>query len=272
MKSAHNPIIIIPARLASVRLPRKPLAIIDNVPMIVHSMRRAQESAITDKIVIACDSEEIAQVVIEHGGEAVLTDPDLPSGSDRVWAALQIIDAQEQHDIVINLQGDMPTLAPTAMADILQPFADKTVDITTLAAVMADIEQGSNPNIVKVVISDGNYNISAGDFADSANSDNRLNHNKLGNIGRAIYFSRSSIPYGANCLYQHVGVYAYRRCALRQFVELPQSKLEKIERLEQLRALEAGMHIAVSIIDSAPIGVDTDAQLQQVRQIMASRR
>ncbi len=239
----RRPVIVIPARLASTRLPDKPLADIAGAPMIVHVWRRAVAAGV-GRVVVACDGPEIAAAIRQAGGEAVLTAPDLPSGSDRVFAALQAIDRRGSFDAVVNLQGDMPTLAPELIAAVLAPLADAAVDIATLAAPITDAAERADPNVVKVVVA---------------------------GLGRALYFTRAAAPAGAGPLHHHIGIYAYRRDALARFVALPPSPLEKSERLEQLRALEAGMHISVAFVDRAPPGVDTPADLARARAILAGR-
>lgn len=237
-----NPIILIPARMASTRLPGKPLADIGGLPMIAQCYARAKEANLA-RVVVACDSAEIAQAIEKQGGEAVLTHPDLPSGSDRIYAALQKVDAAGEHDIVVNLQGDMPTLDPSVIAQVLQPLSsNERCDIATLAAEIHSEEERQNPAVVKVVIAQD---------------------------GRALYFSRHLIPSGEGPHYHHIGIYAYRRAALERFVALPPSPLEQREKLEQLRALEADMAIGVSVVDTVPLGVDTPEQLEQVRAILA---
>jgi 3-deoxy-manno-octulosonate cytidylyltransferase (CMP-KDO synthetase) len=234
-----NPLILIPARLASTRLPNKPLAMIAGEPMIVQVWRRAMEAKLA-RVVVACDSETIKIAVEKAGGEAVLTDPDLPSGSDRIHAALRQIDAAMQHETIINLQGDMPTLDPQVIAAVLEPLQNPQVDIATLAAVIHTEEERQNAAVVKVVL--------AGT--------------------RALYFSRALIPCGATTHYHHIGIYAYRRPALERFVSLPPSPLELAEKLEQLRALEAGMRIDVAVVNTVPLGVDTQEQLEMARKIV----
>lgn len=236
-----RPIILIPARMASTRLPNKPMAEIAGLPMIVQCYLRAKEAELA-RVVVACDSSEIADAVAQAGGEAVLTDPDLPSGSDRIFAALGAVDAAGEHDIIVNLQGDMPTLDPAVIGKVLEPFStDERCEVATLAAEIHTQAERDNPAVVKVVIAED---------------------------GRALYFSRNLIPSGEGVHYHHIGIYAYRRAALERFVSLPPSPLEKREKLEQLRALEAGMNIAVRVVDTVPLGVDTPAQLEQARQIL----
>lgn len=238
-----NPVIIIPARMASTRLPGKPLALIAGRPMIVHVLERAQASGAGD-VVVACDGQAVFDAVSEAGGMAVLTDPDLPSGSDRIWQALQIADPQERYDAVINVQGDMPTLDPALIAQALRLLDDAQVDIGTLAARITDDAERGDPSVVKPVIA----------------------FDASGTKGRALYFSRQPLPYGEGELFHHIGIYAYRRSALAQFVALPPSLLEKREKLEQLRALEANMRIDVAVADTVPLGVDTPETLTKARQ------
>jgi len=236
-----EPLIIIPARMASSRLPGKPLAIIGDAPMIVQVWRRAAESGV-GRVVVAAAEAEIAEAVTAVGGEAALTDPDHPSGSDRVWEAVQAVDPEGKAPAVINLQGDLPTLEPSlirACADLLTHGAD----ITTLAAEITDDAERTNPNVTKAVIS----------MADGARH------------GRAFYFTRATAPSGEGPLYHHIGIYAYTRDALERFVALPPSPLEKREKLEQLRALEAGMRIDVAVVDTVPLGVDTPEDLERAR-------
>jgi 3-deoxy-manno-octulosonate cytidylyltransferase (CMP-KDO synthetase) len=234
-------LILIPARMASTRLPGKPLADIGGEPMIVHVLKRAQEAAL-GQVAVATDSREIAEAVEKAGGQAVMTRADHASGSDRIFEALNRLDPQGRARIVVNLQGDLPTLSPQDLRAVLQPLADPAVDIATLAAEIKEPAERTNPNVVKVVGSP----VSAG----------RL---------RALYFTRATAPAGEGPLYHHIGLYAYRRAALKRFIALPPSPLELRERLEQLRALEAGMRIDVAIVDSVPLGVDTPEELAQAR-------
>jgi 3-deoxy-manno-octulosonate cytidylyltransferase (CMP-KDO synthetase) len=238
-------LVLIPARMASTRLPGKPLADIAGQPMIVHVMRRAQ-AANVGPVVIATDSEEIAACVEKAGGRAVMTRPDHTSGSDRIFEALQAADPQGRADIVVNVQGDLPTLTPSDVADAITPLADPAVDIGTLAAEITHADERSNPNVVKVV--------------GTAVATRRL---------RALYFTRATAPWGEGTLYHHIGLYAYRRAALARFVALPPSPLEVREKLEQLRALEAGMRIDVTIVGSVPLGVDTPEDLGRARALLA---
>ncbi|MEM7225710.1 MAG: 3-deoxy-manno-octulosonate cytidylyltransferase [Pseudomonadota bacterium] len=249
MSAAAYPIVIIPARLASSRLPDKPLAEIAGRPMIVQVWRRAMEAAV-GPVLVAAAEPAIADAVTAEGGQAVLTDPDLPSGTDRIWAALCQVDPEGRHDAVINLQGDLPTLAPALVRAALAPLAEPAVDIATLAAEIAAPDERSNPNVVKVAAA-----LSAQD-----------------EVARALYFSRAPIPWAgaedALPLYHHIGIYAFRRAALARFVALPPSPLERREKLEQLRALEAGMRIDVARVDTVPLGVDTPADLAKAREIL----
>src|SRR3984893_17709079 len=219
-------LILIPARMASARLPGKPLADIAGEPMIVHVMRRAQAAAV-GPVVVATDSEAIAACVEKAGGHAVMTRADHVSGSDRIFEALQAADLEGRANIVVNIQGDLPTLAPSDVAAAIAPLADPAVDIGTLAAEIKRADERSNPNVVKVV--------------GTPVAARRL---------RALYFTRTPAPFGDGVLYHHIGLYAYRRAALGRFVALPPSPLEQREKLEQLRALEAGMRIDVTIVDA----------------------
>jgi 3-deoxy-manno-octulosonate cytidylyltransferase (CMP-KDO synthetase) len=240
-------VILIPARMAATRLPGKPLAEIAGVPMIVHVLRRAQEAEI-GPVVVATDVREIAMAVEKAGGRAVLTRVDHPSGSDRIFEALGQVDPQGSVKIVVNMQGDLPTLAPAAIAASLTPLADAAVDIATLAAEITVAHERADPNVVKVV--------------GTPVAPGRL---------RALYFTRASAPAGEGPLYHHIGLYAYRRPALERFVKLPPSPLERRERLEQLRALEAGMRIDVALVDGVPLGVDTPEDLEKARVMLTGR-
>jgi 3-deoxy-manno-octulosonate cytidylyltransferase (CMP-KDO synthetase) len=242
-----NPIVLIPARLAATRLPGKPLADIAGTAMIIHVWRRAV-AAEAGPVVVACGDREIAEIVEAAGGRAVLTDPRLPTGSDRIHQAIERIDPQRTHDAVINVQGDLPMLDPAAVGLALAGLADPEIDIATLAAVIED----------DVALADTSVNKVVAGFADP---------NKP---ARALYFSKAAVPWGDGPHYEHVGLYAYRRAALERFVGLPRGVLEQRERLEQLRALEAGMRISVSLIEAARLGVqvDTPADLQRARQLM----
>ncbi|CAA6604031.1 3-deoxy-manno-octulosonate cytidylyltransferase [Rhodospirillaceae bacterium LM-1] len=243
-----NPIILIPARLKATRLPNKPLADIHGLPMIVHVWKRAIEAGI-GPVVVAAAEAEIAEAVNKAGGRAVLTDPDLPSGSDRIWAALCTVDPQGNHDVVVNLQGDLPAIDPKVIAASLAPLADGAVDIATLVAEIKNDEERNNPNVVKAALA----------FAAGANT------------ARALYFSRAPIPSGAGPHWHHIGIYAYRRAALTRFVDLPVGLLEAREKLEQLRALENGMRIDAACVDTVPDGVDTPADLERARALLANQ-
>ena len=238
-------LVVIPARMASTRLPGKPLADIAGEPMIVHVMRRAQAAEI-GPVVIATDSEVIAACVEKAGGRAVMTRADHTSGSDRIFEALQAADPERRAEIVVNVQGDLPTLAPSDVAAAIEPLADRAVDIGTLAAEITRADERTNPNVVKVV-------------------GTPIGAKRL----RALYFTRATAPWGTGALYHHIGIYAYRRAALARFVALPPSVLEQREKLEQLRALEAGMRIDVTIVDSVPLGVDTPKDLERAREMLA---
>jgi 3-deoxy-manno-octulosonate cytidylyltransferase (CMP-KDO synthetase) len=237
-------LILIPARMAASRLPGKPLADIGGEPMIVHVLRRARAAEL-GPVVVATDSPEIAAIVDKAGGTAVMTRADHASGSDRIFEALGKVDSARRVGIIVNLQGDLPTLAPSAIAAVLAPLADNAVDIATLAAEIKVAEERTNPNVVKVV--------------GSPIAPSRL---------RALYFTRATAPSGDGPLYHHIGIYAYRRAALERFVGLAPSPLELREKLEQLRALEAGMRIDVEIVDTVPLGVDTPEDLERARGML----
>jgi 3-deoxy-manno-octulosonate cytidylyltransferase (CMP-KDO synthetase) len=244
---ADSVLILIPARMASTRLPGKPLADIAGRPMIVHVLDRAQESGL-GPVYVATDSEEIAIAIAQAGGRAVMTRADHVSGSDRIFEAMQQIGAAA--DIIVNVQGDLPAIAPADIRAALAPLADPAVDIATLAAEIRRPQERSDPNVVKVVGTPVGNSASAG----------RL---------RALYFTRATAPHGDGPLFHHIGVYAYRRAALERFVRLPASTLERRERLEQLRGLEAGMRIDVVIVASVPLGVDTPTDLEAARLMFA---
>ena len=241
-----NPIVLIPARMASTRLPGKPLADIAGLPMIVQVWRRAMEADVGPVIVAAAEAEIVAAVE-RAGGRAVLTRADHPSGSDRIFEALGTLDPRCRHDIVVNLQGDLPTLDAALVRSALAPLADPGCDIATLVAPIADAAERDDPNVVKAALS----------LADGAG------------IGRALYFSRAPVPWGAGPYWHHIGLYAYRRGALERFVALPPGILERRERLEQLRALENGMRIDAAVVATVPLGVDTPADLQRARDLLA---
>jgi 3-deoxy-manno-octulosonate cytidylyltransferase (CMP-KDO synthetase) len=241
---ADDVLILIPARMASTRLPGKPLADIAGLPMIVQVLRRAEAAGI-GPVVVATDDETIAAAVDKAGGRAVMTRADHVSGSDRIFEALGVADPNGRARIVVNVQGDLPTLAPGDLAAALMPLKDPAVDIATLAAEIKKADERTNPNVVKVV-------------------GTPVTPRQL----RALYFTRATAPTGDGPLYHHIGLYAYRRAALERFVKLPPSPLELRERLEQLRALEAGMRIDVSIVDSVPLGVDTPEDLETARAML----
>jgi len=232
--------------MASTRLPGKPLADIHGQPMIVHVLRRGQEAGI-GPVAVACAEEEIAVVVRAAGGIAVLTDPALPRGSDRVHAALATLDPQGRHDVVVNLQGDLPTIPPAQLRAVLAPLADPAIDIATLVAPITTPEEAAAPSVVKAACA----------------------FDRGRAVSPALYFSRAAIPAGEGPLWHHIGIYAFRRVALARFVALPESPLERRESLEQLRALEAGMRIACARVDHAPFGVDTAADLERARSVLA---
>ena len=242
----RNPIVLIPARLAAMRLPDKPLADINGVPMIVHVWRRAA-AADLGPVFVAAAEKAIADAVEAAGGRAVLTDPGHPSGSDRIHEALGRIDPDGRHDAVVNVQGDLPTIAPETIRAAIPPLDDAAVDISTLVAEIVREEERTNPNVVKAVLS---------------------MRDPLRRIGRALYFTRATAPTGPGPLYHHIGLYAYRRAALERFVALPPAPLERRERLEQLRALEADMRIDAAVVDAVPLGVDTPADLDRDRQLL----
>ncbi|WP_404286518.1 3-deoxy-manno-octulosonate cytidylyltransferase [Microvirga sp. RSM25] len=242
-----DPLVLIPARLAATRLPNKPLAEIAGEPMIVHVWRRAVEAGI-GPVAVATDAPDIAEAVARAGGRAVMTRTDHVSGSDRIFEAVEKLDPEGRHDVVVNVQGDLPTIDPAAIAASIVPLSDPAVDIATLVAVIARDEEKTNPNVVKMV--------------GSPISSSRL---------RALYFTRATAPYGDGPLYHHIGLYAYRRKALQRFVGLAPSPLEMREKLEQLRALEAGMRIDAVVVDDVPLGVDTPHDLDRAREIIAAR-
>jgi 3-deoxy-manno-octulosonate cytidylyltransferase (CMP-KDO synthetase) len=238
-------LIVIPARLKATRLPDKPLADIAGEPMIVHVWRRAVEADCGPVLVVA-DAEAICDAVRAAGGEALLTSPDHQSGSDRIFEAVRKLDPAGALDTIVNLQGDLPTLAPRLVRACLGALDDASADVGTIAAEIIRDEERANPNVVKVIGSP----ISPG-------------------VLRALYFTRATAPYGEGPLYHHIGIYAYRRAALERFVSLPPSPLELRERLEQLRALEAGLLVHVALVDTVPLGVDTLADLARAREILA---
>ena len=244
-----NCLIVIPARLKATRLPGKPLADIAGEPMIVHVWRRAVE-ADCGPVLVATDSEAVRDAVLLAGGKALITRPDHASGSDRMFEAIENFDPKGTFDIVVNLQGDLPTLDPRLVRSCLAALREHDADIGTIAAMIVREEERTDPNVVKVVGTPL----------------------KGSSVLRALYFTRATVPYGEGPLYHHIGIYAYRRQALHRFVSLPPSALELREKLEQLRALEAGMRIHVSLVDTVPLGVDTPADLARARALLQSRR
>lgn len=242
-------LIIIPARLQSVRLPNKPLADIHGKPMIVRVMERAQ-AANAGPVVIAAAEQEVVDVVESYGGQAVLTDPELPSGTDRVKVAADIYDPEGKYQLVVNVQGDLPTLSPKIISETISAFSEgRNVDFATPATVINNPEEITTPSVVKIALSPF----------------------ECGKIGRALYFSRSSIPHGGEPFYHHIGLYVFRREALDRFVSLPVNPLETQEKLEQLRGLANGMEIHVKIVDvDAPFGVDTPDDLERARRVLAA--
>lgn len=242
----HDTIVIIPARMASTRLPNKPLADIGGKPMIVQVWQRAMEAQV-GQVLVACDDEAIAQAVRAAGGEAILTRPDHPSGSDRIWEAYVRYDQERRFDTIINVQGDLPTLDPALVREVVKPLQNGHVHIATLACEITDEEERRDPSVVKPVIH----------FHDDSLQ-----------MGTALYFTRCPAPHGDGPLYHHIGIYAYRRDSLRKFVELKPSRLEQREKLEQLRALENGMRIDVAVVKTVPLGVDTPQHLEKARRIL----
>jgi len=244
-----NPIVLIPARMASTRLPGKPLADIAGVPMIVRVWQQAMVAGV-GPVVVAAAEAEIAAAIKNAGGRAHLTPPDLPSGSDRIFAALQAIDPNATHDVVVNLQGDLPALDPSNIRAVAKTLSETGADIATLAAEIDNAADRDNPSVVKPVVA----------------------WDESGVRGRALYFTRARAPHGDGPLYHHIGIYAFRRDALARFVSLPPSPLEQREKLEQLRALEAGMTIAVARVDSVPLSVDTEEDLKKARELLSREK
>lgn len=240
-------IVVIPARMHATRLPGKPMADIHGAPMIVHVWRRAMEAGI-GRVVVATDADAIREAIQQAGGEAVMTRSDHASGSDRVHEAVKRIEADAGVDLIVNVQGDLPTLEPRLVRACLEPLARDEVDIATLAAEIRIEEERTNPNVVKVVGTPVSRDVL-----------------------RALYFTRATAPHGDGPLYHHIGMYAYRRPALERFVALKPSPLEVRERLEQLRALEDNMRIDVALVDTVPLGVDTPADLERARRELGGR-
>jgi len=240
-----NPIVIVPARMASMRLPDKPLADIHGKPMIVHVMDRAAEADV-GPVLCAAAEIKIISAVKNAGYKAVLTDPDHPSGSDRIWEALCAEDPNGSYDVIVNLQGDLPTLDPSHVTAVVTPLSNPDVDIATLVSEITENNERDNPNVVKCV---------------AALDDGRTH-------ARALYFTRATAPTGDGPLWHHIGIYAYRRSALERFVSMSPGLLEQREKLEQLRALEAGMRIEAVRVDTVPLGVDTPADLERAREML----
>jgi len=247
--ASDAPLVVIPARLAATRLPNKPLADIAGEPMIVHVWRRAMAAGV-GPVVVACGDAAIAAAIRAAGGDAVMTDPAHPSGSDRVHEAAEAMDAARARGIVVNLQGDLPTLDPALVRTVVGLLDDPAIDIATLAVEIKDEAERTTPSVVKAVVSA---------VPGAAR-------------GRALYFSRATVPSGAGPHFHHIGIYAYRRRALARFVSLPPAPLELREKLEQLRALEAGMRIEVGFVDTVPLGVDTPADLVRACAILEKTR
>jgi 3-deoxy-manno-octulosonate cytidylyltransferase (CMP-KDO synthetase) len=248
MSDGQSPVIVIPARMASTRLPGKPLADIDGKAMIVQVLNRALEADI-GPVIVACAENEIADVVKQEGGTAILTRADHPSGSDRVYEAVELFDQAQKFQSIINLQGDLPGLDPKAIVAANDALIKNDADIATLVAEITDPDELEDENAVKAVVS-----MAAGE-----------------RIGRAVWFSRFKSPWGAGSYYHHIGIYAYKRAALKKFIGLEPSPLELREKLEQLRALEAGMRIDAACVDTVPLGVDTPQDLERMRQYFADR-
>lgn len=252
-------VIIIPARMQASRLPGKPLADICGQAMINHVLLRAQESQL-GRVIVATDDERIREAVFSAGGEAIMTRADHMSGSDRIYEALQQIDPDEKIEKIINLQGDLPSLDPALIRACAAPLDAADCDIATLGVEIKDESERENPNVVKIV---------ATPVQNSAQDQHNAQNANPAHL-RALYFTRATAPYGEGPLYHHIGIYAYKRGALARFVALPPSPLEVREKLEQLRALEAQMRIDVSIVDTVPLGVDTPADLEKARRILAA--
>lgn len=236
--------IIIPTRLASTRLPRKALEEIGGKSMIHQVMDRAKEANIGPVFVAVAD-EELYDSVLDAGGVPIMTDPDHPSGSDRIFEAFGKIGSPEQYDVIVNLQGDLPSIDPNSIKRVIDPLLNPAVDIATLANIIKNKKELKSESVVKCIAS-----IAPGDH-----------------IGRALYFTRNPAPYGDGPFYHHQGIYAYRREALERFVSMEPGWLEQREKLEQLRALEAGMRIDVVIVDTPAVGVDTKKDLKAVRKL-----
>ena len=244
--SKSTTLVLVPARIASTRLPGKPLADIAGLPMIVQVMKRGQEADIGE-VVVATDTQEVADAVHDHGGQAMMTSVEHPSGSDRIHEALQAYDGDGQVQTIVNVQGDLPTIDPDSIRASLRPLINPDVMLSTLATEITREEERDNPNVVKLV------GTPAGE-----------------GVLRALYFTRATAPTGPGPLYHHIGLYAWRRSALERFVSLPPSALETRERLEQLRALEDGMRVDAALVDTVPLGVDTPEDLERARAVLGT--
>ena len=242
-----SPIVLVPARMGATRLPGKPMADIHGEPMIVHVWRRAVEAGI-GPVLVATDAPDIAEAIEKAGGKAILTGSDHPSGTDRIAEALERHDPQGKYDLVVNVQGDLPTIDPTSVHAAIIPFEDAAVDMSTICAVITREEEKTAPSVVKLIGSE-------------------IGPRRL----RCLYFTRATAPTGPGPLLHHIGLYGYRRETLRRLVTLPPSALEQRERLEQLRALEAGMRIDAMIVDTVPLGVDTLDDLDHARALLAPK-
>ncbi|THF47154.1 3-deoxy-manno-octulosonate cytidylyltransferase [Allorhizobium terrae] len=242
-----NTLVLIPARMASTRLPGKPLADIAGLPMIVQVAKRASEANV-GRVIVAVDDQAVFDAVKAAGFDVVMTGQHHQSGSDRIYEALTKADPEGKAEVIINVQGDLPTIDPESIRASLRPLQDPAVDIATLTVEIEDEAEKANPNVVKIVGSP-------------------LTKSRL----RALYFTRATAPHGVGPLFHHIGLYAYRRAALERFVKLSPSTLEKRESLEQLRALEAGMRIDVEIVKTVPLGVDTPTDLEKARAILGAK-
>ena len=242
-----KPVILIPARMESTRLPGKPLADICGKPMIVQVWLRAVKAEL-GPVVVATDSLAVRQAVEAAGGTVVLTRADHTTGSDRIAEALATYDPKRNFDCIINVQGDLPTIDPNIIRAVAVPLTDPDVDIATLGCEITEAHERTDENVVKAV--------------GTPIGEKRL---------RALYFTRATAPSGTGPLYHHIGLYGFKRAALERFVSLPPAPLEKRERLEQLRALENGMRIDIALVDTVPLGVDTAAQLERARELIAAQ-
>lgn len=247
--------IFIPVRMASTRLPNKPLADICGQTMIERVYRQAL-AANLGEVYIACDGLDIANKVAEFGAKYIITDPNLPSGTDRIYAAFKQLDSKvtNQIEVILNLQGDLPDIDPAVIARVGDSCLKNNHQMVTAATVIKNTEEINNPNVVKIAL-----------------ASDKNTSNKLTSSGMALYFSRSPIPYGDGNYYHHIGIYAYNKKSLEEFVKFEASPLEKREKLEQLRALENSMKIAVEIVDSHPSSVDTKEDLAKVVQLIKNK-